>query len=66
MLPMLLMLPRSLLDACTFNSSDANKRSRFFMCHMLNGKPYFATGGISHKCDEFHEYYLKMHNVIFK
>ena len=34
----------SLLDACTYNSNDANKRSRFFMCHMLNGKPYFAYG----------------------
>ena len=29
----------SLLDACTV-SSDSNKRSRIFMCHMLNGKPF--------------------------
>ena len=33
----------SLLDASTV-SSDANKRSRIFMCHMYNGKPFFAYG----------------------
>ena len=33
----------SLLDACTV-SSDSNKRSRIFMCHMLNGKPFFGYG----------------------
>ena len=33
----------SLLDACTPASSN-NNRSRFFMCHMLNGKPFFAYG----------------------
>ncbi len=33
----------SLLDACTPASSNDN-RSRFFMCHMFNGKPFFAYG----------------------
>ena len=33
----------SLLDACTASTSSDN-RSRFFMCHMLNGKPFFAYG----------------------
>ena len=33
----------SLLDACTASTSSDN-RSRFFMCHMLNGKPYFGYG----------------------
>ena len=33
----------SLLDASTV-SSDANKRSRIFMCHMTNGKPFFGYG----------------------
>ena len=33
----------SLLDACTVASSSDN-RSRFLMCHMYNGKPFFAYG----------------------
>ena len=33
----------SLLDACTPAISNDN-RSRFFMCHMFNGKPFFAYG----------------------
>ena len=33
----------SLLDACTA-SSNSNERSRFFMCHMTNGKPFFGYG----------------------
>lgn len=33
----------SLLDACTASTSS-DDRTRFFMCHMLNGKPFFAYG----------------------
>ena len=33
----------SLLDACTA-SNNSNERSRFFMCHMTNGKPFFGYG----------------------
>jgi hypothetical protein len=33
----------SLLDAC-IDSSVSDKRNRFLMCHMFNGKPYFGYG----------------------
>ena len=33
----------SLLAACTVSSSN-NNRKRIFMCHMLNGKPFFGYG----------------------